>query len=366
LKKVMHIVGARPNFMKVAPIMDVLAKEEGFVQCLVHTGQHYDAQLSKVFFEELRMPRPDIELNIGGGSHAEQTGRMMMALEKVFTSEAPDLVMVVGDVNSTLAASVTAAKLGIPIAHVEAGLRSFDRTMPEEINRLVTDALAALLFTTEQSGNENLRREGVAPEQIFFVGNVMIDTLLRCREQARGSDILQRLRLKPQAYAVLTLHRPSNVDAPAQLHHLWQILTLVGQQLPLVFPCHPRTEKRLQALDLGFTTAPTTAPIGIMLQPPLGYLDFLHLMSQAKCVLTDSGGVQEETTILGVPCLTLRENTERPVTLREGTNVLVGSSQERILAEVAKILAGHGKSGRIPPLWDGQAAGRIVEALRHL
>jgi UDP-N-acetylglucosamine 2-epimerase (non-hydrolysing) len=275
--------------------------------------------------------------------------------------------VVVGDVNSTLAASVTAAKLGITIAHVEAGLRSFDRTMPEEINRIVTDALSDLLFTTEQSGNENLLREGVAQEKIFFVGNVMIDTLLKCREQARHSDILTRLQLDSQAYAVLTLHRPSNVDQPQQLQHIFHILSKVGQHIPLVFPCHPRTEKRLQTLGLGFSTAaPTPLTGGVMLQPPLGYLDFLHLLSQAKFVLTDSGGVQEETTILGVPCLTLRENTERPVTLYEGTNVLVGSSEELILAEVMKILAGQGKQGQIPTLWDGQAAVRIAETLQHL
>jgi UDP-N-acetylglucosamine 2-epimerase (non-hydrolysing) len=290
----------------------------------------------------------------------------MIALEKVFEGEAPDLVVVVGDVNSTLAASVTAAKLGIKIAHVEAGLRSFDRTMPEEINRLVTDTLADWLFTTEQSGNENLLREGVAQGKIFFVGNVMIDTLLRCREQARRSDILARLQIDPQAYAVLTLHRPSNVDQPQQLHHIFRILNKVGQHIPIVFPCHPRTEKRLHALGLHLHTAGHTTPTGIILQPPLGYLDFLHLMSQAKFVLTDSGGVQEETTILGVPCLTLRENTERPVTLSEGTNVLVGSSEDLILAEVAKILAGQGKQGQIPTLWDGQAAVRIAETLQHV
>jgi UDP-N-acetylglucosamine 2-epimerase (non-hydrolysing) len=238
--------------------------------------------------------------------------------------------------------------------------------MPEEINRIVTDALADLLFTTEQSGNENLRREGVPQEKIFFVGNVMIDTLLKCREQARGSDVLERLQIKPQAYAVLTLHRPSNVDQPEQLQRLFQVLSRVGQQIPLIFPCHPRTAQRLQSLGLALQSAPTTAPAGIMVQPPLGYLDFLQLTSQAKCVLTDSGGVQEETTILGVPCLTLRENTERPVTLREGTNVLVGNSAELILSEVGKILAGQGRRGQIPPLWDGQAAVRIVEALRHV
>jgi UDP-N-acetylglucosamine 2-epimerase (non-hydrolysing) len=362
----MHIVGARPNFMKVAPIMDVMNQQNGFVQYLVHTGQHYDAQLSKIFFEELQIPRPNIDLNIGGGSHAEQTGRMMIALEQVFVSEAPDLILVVGDVNSTLAASVTAAKLGIPIAHVEAGLRSFDRTMPEEINRIVTDALADLLFTTEQSGNDNLLREGVAPEKIFFVGNVMIDTLLRCREQAKRSDILKRLQIDPQAYAVLTLHRPSNVDQPEQLQHMFRVLRKVCQQIPIIFPCHPRTAKRLETLGLNVDSTGASSPAGIMLQPPLGYLDFLHLVSQAKFVLTDSGGVQEETTILGVPCLTLRENTERPVTIHEGTNILVGSCEELILTEAAKILAGQGKQGQIPTLWDGQAAVRIVEALHHV
>jgi UDP-N-acetylglucosamine 2-epimerase (non-hydrolysing) len=352
--------------MKVAPIMEAMRNLDGVMQYLVHTGQHYDAQLSKIFFEELQIPRPDIDLNIGAGSHAEQTGRMMIALEQVFESEAPDLVVVVGDVNSTLAASVTAAKLGITIAHVEAGLRSFDRTMPEEINRIVTDALSDRLFTTEQSGNENLLREGVAPEKIFFVGNVMIDTLLRCREQARRSDILARLQIDPQTYAVLTLHRPSNVDQPQQLHHIFHILNKVGQHLPIVFPCHPRTEKRLQTLGHDLRMAAHIPPTGIIGQPPLGYLDFLHLMSQAKFVLTDSGGVQEETTILGVPCLTLRENTERPVTLYEGTNMLVGNSEELILAEVAKILAGQGKQGQIPTLWDGQAAVRIAETLQHV
>jgi UDP-N-acetylglucosamine 2-epimerase (non-hydrolysing) len=261
---------------------------------------------------------------------------------------------------------VTAAKLGITIAHVEAGLRSFDRTMPEEINRIVTDALSDLLFTTEQSGNENLLREGVAQEKIFFVGNVMIDTLLKCREQARHSDILTRLQLDSQAYAVLTLHRPSNVDQPQQLQHIFRILNKVAQHIPIVFPCHPRTERRLQTLGLDLHTAADTIPAGILLQPPLGYLDFLHLTSQAKFVLTDSGGVQEETTILGVPCLTLRQNTERPVTLSEGTNVLVGSSEDIILAEVTKILAGQGKQGQIPTLWDGQAAIRIAETLQRL
>jgi UDP-N-acetylglucosamine 2-epimerase (non-hydrolysing) len=366
--KVMHIVGARPNFMKVAPVMAEMARRGGFEQCLVHTGQHYDAQLSKVFFDELGLPRPDIHLNIGGGSHAEQTGRMMIELEKVFRSQSPALVIVVGDVNSTLSASVTAAKLGIQLAHVEAGLRSFDRSMPEEINRIVTDALSDLLFTTEQSGNENLLREGALPEQIFFVGNVMIDTLLKSRQQAKNSNILESLRLRPSAYAVLTLHRPSNVDQPEHLQTILRILTQVARQLPVVFPCHPRTWQRLQSLDLPqYITAPREEQkCGLILQQPLGYLDFLCLMSRAQFVLTDSGGVQEETTILGVPCLTLRENTERPVTLLEGTNTLVGTSEERIVSEVSRIFAGQGKHGQIPALWDGQAATRIVEVLSRL
>jgi len=364
----MHIVGARPNFMKVAPIMEEMARRGGFEQVLVHTGQHYDARLSKVFFEELGLPRPDVDLNIGAGSHAEQTGRMMVELEKVFQRQEPELVVVVGDVNSTLAASVTAAKLGIRIAHVEAGLRSFDRSMPEEINRIVTDALSDVLFTTEQSGNDNLLREGVPPEKIFFVGNVMIDTLLRFRAQAQASNILASLRLRPRTYAVLTLHRPSNVDQAEQLQKLYEILTQVAKQLPIVFPCHPRTWKRLQTLGLQphNPTQECAPSCGLLFQEPLGYLDFLQLMSQAQFVLTDSGGIQEETTILGIPCLTIRENTERPVTLLEGTNTLVACSAEQILAEVAKILGGQKKQGRIPPLWDGRAAIRIVEVLRQI
>jgi UDP-N-acetylglucosamine 2-epimerase (non-hydrolysing) len=366
--KVMHIVGARPNFMKVAPVMQEMVHREHFKQSLVHTGQHYDTELSTIFFDELRLPRADIHLNIGGGSHAEQTGRMMIELEKVFQREAPDLVVVVGDVNSTLAASVTAAKLGIRIAHVEAGLRSFDHSMPEEINRIVTDSVSDVLFTTETSGNENLLREGRPQERIFFVGNVMIDTLLRFREQAKRSCILERLRLIPAAYAVLTLHRPSNVDQPERLQTIFRILTNIARKFPLVFPCHPRTWKRLQ--ELGFpkhiSSNGDAQSCGLILQQPLGYLDFLCLMSQAKMVLTDSGGIQEETTILGVPCLTLRENTERPVTVLEGTNTLVGTSEERILAEVSKILAGQGKQGQIPAFWDGRAASRIVEILSRI
>jgi UDP-N-acetylglucosamine 2-epimerase (non-hydrolysing) len=364
----MHIVGARPNFMKVAPIMAAVTQQGCFAQRLVHTGQHYDAQLSTIFFDELKIPRPDIDLNIGAGSHAEQTGRMMIELEKVFVQERPDFVLVVGDVNSTMAAAITAAKLGIRIVHVEAGLRSFDRSMPEEINRLVTDALSDVLFTSEPSGNDNLRREGIPEEKVYFVGNVMIDTLLAFRQQAEQSTLLETFALVPQGYAVLTMHRPSNVDHPEQLQKVFRILAQVAQTIPIIFPCHPRTRKRLQELSLPLgTTAPGRAPErGIIVQEPLGYLDFLRLMSQAKFVLTDSGGVQEETTILGLPCLTLRENTERPVTIHEGTNTLVGTSDTLLLSEVSRILAGQGKQGRIPQFWDGQAARRIVERLQRL
>jgi UDP-N-acetylglucosamine 2-epimerase (non-hydrolysing) len=361
--KIVHVVGARPNFMKAGPVIEEMARQGDFEQCLVHTGQHYDASLSKVFFQELRLPRPDIDLNIGSGSHAEQTGRVMIALEKVLQEVEPDLVMVVGDVNSTLAATITAAKLGIKVAHVEAGLRSFDRTMPEEINRLATDALSDILFTTEQSGNENLMREGVPQERIFFVGNVMIDTLLKFREQAARSTALEQLQLSAGTYAVLTMHRPSNVDQPERLHRLLKGVMRVAQQLPVIFPCHPRTLRQLQSMGLD---EEVTQGAGIRLIPPQGYLDFLALISQAKCVLTDSGGVQEETTILDVPCLTLRDNTERPVTIQTGTNTLVGDSEERIYSEVTHILAGQGKRGQRPELWDGKAAARIVEVLQHV
>lgn len=366
--KVTHIVGARPNFMKVAPIMEEMARGGGFEQRLVHTGQHYDARLSKVFFEDLDLPKPDIDLNVGSGSHAEQTGRVMIELERVLQREPPDLVVVVGDVNSTLAAALTAVKLGIRVAHVEAGLRSFDRTMPEETNRVATDAISDLLFTTERSADENLLREGVSQDRIFFVGNVMIDTLLKFREKASGSDILDRLRLLPAAFAVLTLHRPSNVDRPEQLQMLGTIIARIAARIPVVFPCHPRTRKRFQMLGMldGFAAPGAVSCAGMTLTEPLGYVDFLHLMSQAKFVLTDSGGIQEETTILGIPCLTLRANTERPVTLWEGTNTLVGCDEEKICGEVSKILAGQGKQGRIPELWDGRTAARIVDVLRNV
>jgi len=367
--KVLHVVGTRPNFTKIAPIMDAMKGHGQIQQILVHTGQHYDDALSQVFFDQLGIPKPDINIGVGSSSHGKQTGQMMIELEPLFLEQQPDWVLVVGDVNSTLAATITASKLGIRVAHVEAGLRSFDRSMPEEINRLATDVLADLLFTTEKSGNINLRNEGIPDEKIIFVGNVMIDTLLKCRQRALTSDILSRLQLTPGAYALVTLHRPSSVDDPSRLQRLIKTLNEIAKDIPVIFPCHPRTMNRLHiaGLDQEVTVHGATSSQGekdrIVLLDPLGYLDFLALMAQAKCVFTDSGGIQEETTILGVPCLTMRENTERPVTVEEGTNILVGYSEDRIVREVQKIMAGKGKTGRIPDLWDGKAATRIVEAM---
>lgn len=359
--KILHVVGARPNFMKIAPIMKEMDKYMEFQQTLLHTGQHYDREMSDIFFRDLGLRKPDIYLGVGSGSHAEQTAKIMIRFEKELIARKPDLVMVVGDVNSTLACSVVAAKLLIPVAHVEAGLRSFDRTMPEEINRIVTDALSTYLFTTCEDANRNLLREGIAPEKIHFVGNVMIDTLLLLKEKADRSDILQKLSLKERAYAVLTLHRPSNVDNRTNLQNIIFALEEIGKRIPIVFPVHPRTQKNL--LRLGLMGRLRSSP-SLLLTESLGYLDFLKLMSHAAFVLTDSGGLQEETTVLGIPCLTLRENTERPVTIREGTNILVGSDRDAIIEESFKIIDGKAKQGKIPKLWDGKAAQRIVEVLK--
>jgi UDP-N-acetylglucosamine 2-epimerase (non-hydrolysing) len=359
--KILNVVGARPNLMKIAPLVEEMQGDPDIQQVLLHTGQHYDDNMSQVFFDELGIPRPDIYLGVGSGSHAEQTARVMVALEKVLQADRPDVVVVVGDVNSTLACAITAAKLWVPLAHVEAGLRSFDRRMPEEINRIVTDALADLLFTTSRDADENLLREGVPAEKIHFVGNVMIDTLLKHRGQAQQLNTPARLDLPVGGYALLTLHRPSNVDDPAVFSGILDALVQVQRDLPVLFPIHPRTAQRLG--DFGFSMRLEQAP-ALRLVEPLGYLEFLDLMMHACLVLTDSGGIQEETTILGVPCLTLRENTERPITITEGTNLLVGSDPQRIVAEVGRILAGESKAGRTPELWDGCAAGRIVATLR--
>src|SRR5215211_84941 len=358
MKVVVHIVGARPNFMKVAPIHRAIAGRGRLRQQLVHTGQHYDVKMSDVFFTDLGMPDADIHLGVGSGSHAVQTARVMIELEKVFETERPDLVSVVGDVNSTLAAALVAAKMAIPVAHVEAGLRSFDRTMPEEINRIVTDRVSDWLLTPSPDADENLRREGTEPERIVRVGNVMIDSLLASKARADALPTLVDLGLTPRGYAVCTLHRPSNVDDPGRLGGLLDALAFVSTRVPVIFPAHPRTRRMIAEAGL---TSKFDSSSNLRLVEPMGYLEFLALTSQAKLILTDSGGLQEESTALNVPCLTLRENTERPVTVSVGTNLVVGTDPDRIKHEAAKILEGRGKRGRVPELWDGHTSERIAE-----
>jgi UDP-N-acetylglucosamine 2-epimerase (non-hydrolysing) len=363
--KIVNVVGARPNLMKIAPLMDAYRQAPGIEPLLVHTGQHYDANMSDLFFRQLGIPEPDLNLGVGSASHAVQTADIMKAFEPVVLEQRPDAVLVVGDVNSTIACGLVAVKLGVKLVHVEAGLRSFDRDMPEEINRVLTDAISDLLFCTEPSGVENLEREGVDAGRIHLVGNVMIDTLLRHRERAEDSSILEDLGLGAGAYAVLTLHRPSNVDDPAVLGGLLDALEEVQRELPVVFPAHPRTRGQLARFGLA-ERAEALSDLRIV--DPVGYLDFLKLMAASRLVLTDSGGIQEETTILGVPCLTLRENTERPITVelgtnRLGTNRLVGSDPGRILAAWREVMAAPRGAVEAPPLWDGRAAGRIVEVL---
>ena len=361
--RVVVVAGARPNFMKVAPVIEVMDRYPEVFECvLVHTGQHYDEAMSKSFFDALGLPKPDIDLGVGSGSHAEQTGRVMIEFEKVLLRNRPDLVIVVGDVNSTLACAVTARKLGVPVAHVEAGLRSRDMEMPEEINRLCTDVLCEYLFTTDETASENLRTEGVDESRIFFVGNVMIDTLLKHREMAKGDGTLEELSLDEGGYALVTLHRPSNVDDPVVLTSLVGVLIELSRSLPVVFPVHPRTRARIEHAGLADRIA---AEPGMILREPLGYIPFLNLTMHAKMVLTDSGGLQEETTVLGVPCLTLRANTERPITCTQGTNRLVGNDPRDIKAGIEVILKGDGKEAVIPDKWDGRAAERIVEVLKE-
>jgi UDP-N-acetylglucosamine 2-epimerase (non-hydrolysing) len=358
--RLMLVVGARPNFMKVAPIVRELERHAGaFSSMLVHTGQHYDAAMSEVFFRQLGMPRPDVDLGVGSDSHARQTAAIMSAFEPVLLDWRPDLVLVVGDVNSTIACALVATKLGVAVAHVEAGLRSFDRQMPEEINRILTDQISDLLFVTEQSGIENLRREGVPEEKVFLVGNVMIDTLLAHRHAALAMDIPARLGLQRGQYGVLTLHRPSNVDDPRVLARLFTAIGEIARDVPFVFPVHPRTRPAL-AQASGIDSILQDGRIRLL--DPLGYLEFLGLMADSRVVLTDSGGIQEETTVLGVPCLTLRESTERPITVSDGTNRLVGTDPHRI-CEGWRDINEVSRPARVPPLWDGHAARRIVEVL---
>jgi len=365
------VAGARPNFMKVAPLVHALNAHKNVARTagidlsisIVHTGQHYDANMSDVFFQELEIPTPDRHLDVGSGSHAEQTAKIMMAFEKVLLEDRPDLVVVVGDVNSTVACALTAKKLGVRVAHVEAGLRSFDMGMPEEINRKLTDAISDLLFVTEESGIRNLVAEGVAREKIFLVGNVMIDTLKRNLARIEKGEFVPSGSARDfcdsaKRYAVLTLHRPSNVDRKEILAPIWGAVTEVAQQIPMLFPVHPRTRQKLAAFDLNGS--------GVTMVDPIGYMDMLYAVKGAAMVLTDSGGLQEETTVLGIPCITIRESTERPVTVDIGTNYLVGTRPEAILSAARDILAGRAKQGVIPMHWDGKAAARISEIiLRH-
>lgn len=349
------VSGARPNFMKVAPLLWEAARRPGIRAQLVHTGQHYDQKMSKLFFEQLRIPKPDVDLEVGSGSHAVQTAEVMKRFEGVLLAHRPDVVVVVGDVNSTVACALTAVKLRIPTAHVEAGLRSFDRSMPEEINRIVTDAICDWLFVSEPSGMANLKNEGVDPSRIHFVGNVMIDTLVACREQFDRSVNLDTFGVKSNDYVVLTLHRPASVDDSVTFRGLLKAIEHVQRSLPVVFPVHPRTRKALlnESVDLP----------NVRLVEPLGYLEFMKLVSHARFVMTDSGGIQEETTYLGVPCVTLRTSTERPVTCDEGSNLLVGLDPNRIVA-AADIAAKRERANHcIPELWDGHAAKRILDVL---
>ena len=349
----LHVVGARPNFMKAAPVIRALA-DKGARQTLVHTGQHYDFNMSQAFLEQLGMPAPEVNLEAGSSSHAKQTAEIMMRLEPVLLEGKPDIVLVYGDVNSTVAAALVCSKLLITVVHVEAGLRSFDRTMPEEINRLLTDQISEMLFTPSREANENLLREGISQDKIRLVGNVMIDTLLRfLPESAR--HVPPGL---PERFVLVTLHRPNNVDPPGSLRSLLGTLVELSQGIPVLFPVHPRTRQRI--IDLG----PDIVPNGrLRLLDPLPYLPFLALEQSATLVITDSGGIQEETTFLKVPCLTVRENTERPITVTLGSNILVGQEMGRLLEESGKVLAGHPKRGEIPPFWDGHAAERIAAAL---
>jgi UDP-N-acetylglucosamine 2-epimerase (non-hydrolysing) len=390
--KILSVVGARPNFIKIAAICEAIKELNSLGatgqihHILVHTGQHYDSNMSDAFFNDLELPRPDLCLGVGSASHSVQTARIMERFENVVLDERPHLVLVVGDVNSTAACALVAKKTWcrgdqgvkdfIPkLAHVEAGLRSFDRTMPEEINRVVTDSISDYLFTTEESANQHLLREGIPENRIFFVGNVMIDTLIRHRSKAQESTILQDLQLvncgEVKPYGILTLHRPANVDDKHVLSTMLDAFLDISERMPVIFPAHPRTLKQIQDKDLGDyfvdhfvqRSEPCGSRVRIRLVPPLGYIDFLRLMSKARVVLTDSGGIQEETTILGVPCITLRDNTERPVTVEHGTNVLVGSTPAKIITEFDRLSRKEQQSDRSPPYWDGNAAKRIIKVL---
>jgi UDP-N-acetylglucosamine 2-epimerase (non-hydrolysing) len=359
MKKIISVVGARPNFMKVAPLHKAFQKYKDSVQHLIcHTGQHYDENMSKVFFDDLELPKPDFYLGIGSGSHAKQTAGIMVEFEKILLQEKPDMVIVVGDVNSTIACTLTASKLHINTAHVEAGLRSFDRDMPEEINRLLTDQISNLLFVTEKSGISNLKTEGISDNKVFFVGNVMIDSLKNYLPNATKSGILEKLSLKPHNYVLMTMHRPSNVDSQKQLMDLVHLMNSISVKRKVIFPIHPRTKKNLEDYSLI-----NSINKEVILSEPIGYIDFLSLLRQSELVITDSGGMQEETTYLGIQCITTRSSTERPITVEIGTNHLVGDSYQKAEEKALQILNGKIKKGKIPDLWDGNSAERIVKII---
>jgi UDP-N-acetylglucosamine 2-epimerase (non-hydrolysing) len=359
MKKIISVVGARPNFMKIAPLHRAFQKYSNNVKHLIcHTGQHYDEKMSKVFFEDLELPQPDFYLGVGSGSHAEQTANVMMKFEKILLDEKPDLIIVVGDVNSTIACSLTASKLHIKVVHVEAGLRSGDRLMPEEVNRVLTDAISDMLFVTEKSGMENLKREGVTEEKVFFTGNVMIDSLAYFKPKVENSEIHQKYNLELNKYVLVTLHRPSNVDNKEQLIRLIDLLNTIANKRKILFPIHPRTKNNLAEFKLL-----ETIDSNLILTEPIGYLDFLALTSNAELILTDSGGIQEESTYLGVQCITLRTSTERPITVELGTNQLLGTDLDKAKIVALEVLDGNIKQGQVPELWDGKAAERIAEVI---
>lgn len=359
MKKVISVVGARPNFMKVAPLDKAFRQHTDKIEHLIcHTGQHYDEKMSKVFFDELELPKPHFYLGVGSGSHAEQTARVMVEFEKVLIKEKPDLIVVVGDVNSTIACTLTASKLDIPAAHVEAGLRSFDRKMPEEINRLLTDAISDYLFVTEQSGLDNLKNEGVTDSKVFFTGNVMIDSLIHYLPKADKSDALNCYGLTKEQYVLVTLHRPSNVDSKDYLKELIHLLNATAEKRKLIFPIHPRTRNNMTKFGLDGSLSKD-----VILTDPIGYIDFLSLTKNAELIITDSGGIQEESTYLGVQCITVRNNTERPSTVELGTNQLIGTDLEKVEKAAIDVLSGNKKKGTVPPLWDGHAAERITQII---
>ena len=361
--KIFNVVGARPNFMKIGPLHRAFTAMDQVESVIIHTGQHYDERMSDVFFKQLELPEPDIYLGVGSGSHAQVTAKIMVLFEEAVLEHKPDLILVVGDVNSTVACSLVAAKCHIPLAHVEAGLRSGDRTMPEEINRLVTDSISDYLFVTEQSGMDNLKEEGVGDEKVFFVGNVMIDSLIHFREKAAQRSILADLDVQKKGYILMTMHRPANVDTADQLEKVVETIEGLAGLHPLVLPMHPRTRARLSSFNM---LDRVEAIEGLVISEPLGYLDFLNLMDNAAMIVTDSGGIQEESTYLQVPCITLRDSTERPITVDLGTNELMDLEPDAIVQRVQAVLSGEDKKGQVPPLWDGKAAIRIADTLEQL